>query len=275
MRKVVVFWVGIMVAMTSCAQQKPKIKGNKMVSDIFNTLEDFNSIEISDDLVVNIQQTGNNGYHLKADGNLVDVVKLDLVDGVLHIHTTHKITSFKELEITLTFDEIEGITLRDGSKLTSKNRIDLKKLDFQALDDAIFDLEAKAVTGHFKLHRSAYGNLKFKGDVLDIFMDGNASLKGDIHADRLALNINDRADFDVDGEVDRLKLVTTGTSDVRARKLKSVFAELNASNASDIHLYASKELKLYARGKSQVYVYGNPDIQVDGLDDKSQIIKKS
>ncbi|NNM23930.1 MAG: hypothetical protein HKO54_10280, partial [Flavobacteriaceae bacterium] len=52
------------------------------------------------------------------------------------------------------------------------------------------------------------------------------------------------------------------------------FADLISSNSSDIYVRASKELKLYAQGKSYVYVYGNPEIVVDGLNDKSQIIKK-
>ncbi|AKA35337.1 GIN domain-containing protein [Flagellimonas lutaonensis] len=224
MKKAMFLWLGLMVAMISCAQQKPKVKGNKLVSEIFNTLEDFNSIEISDNLVVHIMQTGNNGYHLKADGNLIDVVKFNVMDGVLKIYSTHHITSFKELEITLTFDEIDAITLFNDSKLVSKKRLEFKRWDLKAMDEATYDIEASARMANLNLHSSSEGKLRLNCDIVEVFMDQNAFLKGNIQADNITLRIRDRADIEIGGEVVKLKLDITGTSDVRARKLKSVYA---------------------------------------------------
>ena len=71
-----------------------------------------------------------------------------------------------------------------------------------------------------------------------------------------------------------MNLITTGSTDIKAKNLKTTNASLQASNSSDIYLYVSKELGIYAKGKSNIYVYGTPHITVDGLNDKSQIIKK-
>ncbi len=275
MKKVVILLMSLTVSLSACAQKKPKIKGNKIVTDIFNSLEDFNAVEIGDNLTVHIMQSGTNGYHLKADANLTDVVQFDILNGVLKIYTTHKITAYKDLEIALTFDELESITLKNDARLVSKNRLDFEGLDFQAHDESKYDLDVKVTNGQFKLYRSTKGELNLKGDYIDFYLDQNAFLKGEVIADKVIMNINDRADIDLDGDVNTLKLQTSGTSDVKAKKLKSTYAELNASNSSDIYVYASKELKLYAQGKSQIYVYGNPNIQIEGLNDKSQIIKKS
>ena len=274
MKKIILIAIAVMVSFGALAQKKPKIKGNKLVSDVFNSLEDFDAIEISDNLAVNITQSGTNGYHIKTDSNLLDVVKFDIVNGVLKIHTTHKITGFKTLEIALNFNEVDAITLRNDAELTSKNRLNFEKINFMAYDNADYELDMKAGTGNFKLYKSTTGKLHRKsGDVI-FYLDGNADLKGEIVADHAEINIKDRADIDVDGDVTNLKIQTAGTTDVKVKKLKATFAELQASNASDIYLYASKELRLYAKGKSHIYVYGNPDIKVDGLNDKSQIIKK-
>ena len=70
------------------AQKKPKLKGNKMVTDVFNTLDEFNAIEISDNLKVNVLQAANNGYHLIADENLVGDINIQVVDSVLKIYTS-------------------------------------------------------------------------------------------------------------------------------------------------------------------------------------------
>jgi hypothetical protein len=105
-------------------------------------------------------------------------------------------------------------------------------------------------------------------------LNENAYLKSEMQLEDVDIEINKRADINLSGDVNNLKLTATGSTDIKAKKLKSVFADLIASNNSDIYVYASKELKLYAQGKSFVYVYGNPEIKVDGLNDKSQIIKK-
>ena len=54
------------------AQKKEKIKGNKDVVEVFNNLEAFNEIIISDGLGISLMQTSSNSVALKTDSNLVD-----------------------------------------------------------------------------------------------------------------------------------------------------------------------------------------------------------
>ena len=107
-----------------------------------------------------------------------------------------------------------------------------------------------------------------------MILNDNAFLKGDFVTDDLDLTVNKRADLDIKGDATNLKLTATGSSDIKAKKLRATYADLNASNSADIYVNATKELKVYTKGKSYVYVYGNPEIKIDGLNDKSKIIKK-
>lgn len=274
MKKQLIVVIALCIGVSVMAQKKPKIKGNKVVTDVYRTLEDFHAIEIGDNLKVNIAQTQENGYHLKTDENLVDVVRFDILNGVLKIYTIHNITASKELEIDLTFDDVKSISLKGETKLLSKNRLDFEDLAFSTSDDAAYDLDIKTYNATFILGDNSKGELLLKGDKTTMILNDNAFLKGDIVTDNLDLTVNKRADMNLKGDVENLNLTATGSTDIKAKKLKTTYANLNASNSSDIHINTTKELQLYTKNKSYVYVYGNPEIKVDGLNDKSKIIKK-
>ena len=59
--KKLILLICLLSFVTSVAQKKPKIKGNKEVVDVYNSLEDYDAIEIEDDLNVTITQSLNNG----------------------------------------------------------------------------------------------------------------------------------------------------------------------------------------------------------------------
>ena len=256
------------------AQKKDKISGNKIVVDVFKTLEGFNKLQIEDNLKVNIAQTLDNGYHLKTDENLVEVVRFEVIDSVLRIYSLMKITSSKKLEIALTFRNLEEITLLNDSELTSTSKLTLPELQFTASDDAKFDLDITTETAMLFLNNGTKGDLLLKGNKVKMILNENAYLKGDLVSDELEITVNKRADLDLSGDVTHLQLTATGSSDIKAKKLRTTYANLNGSNSADIYINTTKELELYMQGKSDVYVYGNPEIKVTGMNDKSKIIKK-
>ena len=274
MNKKILLVVIFLMSLSVSAQKKAKIDGNKVVTDVFKTLEEFHSIEIGDNLEVNLTQTSDNGYHLKTDENLVDVIKFDILNGVLKIYSTHNIKNSKELIIDLTFVNVDAITLIGEAELNSKNRLTFENLMFTANDDSKYELDMQARNATFNLGQSSKGDIILKGNKTTMILNDNTFLKGDFVTDALDLTVNKRADLDIKGDATNLKLTATGSSDIKAKKLRATYADLNASNSADIYVNATKELKVYTKGKSYVYVYGNPEIKIDGLNDKSKIIKK-
>jgi len=256
------------------AQKKAKIKGSKIVVDVFENLDAFNEIEINDGLEVSLMQTNANGYSLKIDSNLVDVVKFKVMDSVLKIYQTHRITSSKKLELAVTFQNLNKMTLRNGAKIEGQNKFILDSLAMTVSDNSNFELDVESQQTTIILNGSSKGKLQIKSNEVKITLNDNAFLRGSLSIEDLDLTLNERSDINVEGDVIDMNLITTGSTDIKAKNLKTTNASLQASNSSDIYLYVSKELGIYAKGKSNIYVYGTPHITVDGLNDKSQIIKK-
>lgn len=264
----------MILSLTITAQKKPKIKGNKDVVEVFKNLDAFNQVEISDGLNVSLMQTEAEGYRLKTDSNLIDVFKVEVVDSILKIYTTFKITSSKKQEIAITFKNLEKITLRNDAKVEGLNKFNLSEFMLDSYDGSDFKLDVNSQKSIMNLNGRTNGKLQIRSDEATMNLYDNAYLKGNLSIDNLNLSLNKRADMKVEGSAENLNLITTGSSDIKAKELKVTNAQLNASNTSDIYVYVSKELKIYAKGRSYIYVYGSPNIKVDGLNDKSQIIKK-
>lgn len=272
--KTLVITLFVLCSLTVTAQKKQKIKGNKDVVEVYNNLEPFTQLEIMDELEVSLMQTSTEGYRLKADSNLVDVIKFEVIEGTLKIYTTSRIVSSKKLEIYLTSTSLETITLGENSKLLGQNNLRLTSLEMLCSDGTDFDLDIQSSDLVLLMNGNANGKLKLRSTDATMTLNDNAYLKGSISSENFNLTLNKRADMNIEGSSDHLNLIATGSSDVKAKNLKATNAMINASNTSDIYVYASKYLSIYAKGKSFIYVYGNPEIKVEGLNDKSQIIKK-
>ncbi|MBP0902323.1 GIN domain-containing protein [Mariniflexile gromovii] len=266
--------LAVLLSLNGFAQKKQKIKGNKEVIEVYDNLNAFNEIEIADNLEVNIMQTTTEGYRLKTDSNLINTIKFEVVDSVLRIYTSSKITSSKSLEIYLTCKELNKITLKNDAELNGQNNLNANDLMVVCLDDSKFDLDVNSNKFALQLNSSSKGKLKLKSVETNMALNDNSYLKASLSIDDFDLNMSKKSDMDIQGNCNNLNLITSGSVDVKAKNMLVTNANINASNSSDIYVYASKYLSLYAKGKSYVYVYGNPEINVEGLNDKSQIIKK-
>tara|TARA_R110002050_G_scaffold283250_2_gene431505 strand:- start:1421 stop:2245 length:825 start_codon:yes stop_codon:yes gene_type:complete len=274
MKKIIIVLAVILLSMNISAQKKLKVKGNGDVIEEYNDLVGFNQLEISDGLEVSLMQTGNDGYRLRTDSNLFSSIKIEVVDSILRIYTSDRIRSSKKLEISITFQNLDRIALSQGAKLNGQNNMELSNLFLSCYDNSKFELDLEATKFQLEMNSGSSGAIQLRNDDAKMTLNDSAYLKGSISSDNLSLFINDRADMSIEGSSDNLNVVTSGSIDFKGSKLNAKKATVNASKASKIHVYASKQLNVYAKGKSYIYVYGNPEIEVDGLNDTSQIIKR-
>lgn len=264
----------ILLSFNLNAQKKEKIKGNKEVIEVNDSLNAFNEVIISDGLQINILESTSEGYRLKSDSNLINTIKFEVVDSVLQIYTSSKITSSKSLEIYLTFKAINKITLLNDAELLGQNVINGEDLLIVCFDNSKFDLDVNSEVFSLQLNNSSKGKLNLRSINTAMVLNDNSVLKGSLSLDNLDLALNKKTNMNIEGNCDNLNLIISGSSDINAKNLLATNININASNSSDMYVRASKLLSLYAKGKSNVYVYGNPEIKVEGLNDKSQIIKK-
>lgn len=258
------------------SQRKDRVKGDKeVISTSGEIAGEFNKLEVSDNLLVEIQSSSRNSFVLTTDQNLSEEVEIEVREGVLKIYTKNKIVKNKKLHVFLNFRNLESISLNGDAEVKSGSRIDLDKIDIYMNNSSEIDLELNSKgSSNIVMNDNSSGKLKLKSNNIVISMNDRTDLKADLNTDDLKISLKKSADIKLDGVAKNAHYDLEDSSNLNAKKMKTQTAVLNSKNKSDIYIDVSKTVRINAEGKSKVYVYGNPNIEIEGFTDKSRIIKK-
>lgn len=266
----------LILFLVSCnllAQRKPKIKGNRTVTEVRQELPPFRAIELSDDLEVNIREGNSHGYSITADDNLVDILKFKVEGETLFISSFYNITSKKKLEITVSCPTLEKIVLQSG-ELIGSDLITSDILNIRTLGNSKIRFNARASYVELMMENNSSGELNFDADSLDVKLMDKSDVSVYGQGGVSSYNLDQQASARLEGTADTVKIRLAGNADLKAAKYEAavVLAELSTSAKAELHAFRSFEL--HASGSSRVYLYGNPEIRIHSFNDRSELLKR-
>ncbi len=269
-------WVLLILACVSFAlqaQRKPKIKGNRSVIEVTEKLTAFNSIEVNDDLDITLRRASDPAYRITADDNLIDVLKIRVVDSALIISSFYQITAKKKLEITIDYQYLNSITIRDGS-VKSEDKISSEELVIHTLGSSKTDLSADANSVHIQMEDNSSGRFNVMTDSLRVTMDkkSDASIYTDAYKNYLVMDGN--TSLSLEGTSDLFSFKLAGNANLKAQDLdaRGVTAIFEAS--SNARIFSTTSLDLSQSGSSRCYLYGDPKINIVQFLDTSELFKR-
>lgn len=274
MRKFLLFWAILLIGFQVYGQRKPKIKGNKEVVEVRESLPAFNAIQLDDDLEVVLQKSRDEGYSLEIDNNLIDVLKFKVEDSTLFISSFYNITSKRKLDITIHYSELNKITMNNG-EISMKDVISGDRLDVFTRETSRLELNATA-------------------DMISINMEGISSGDFNVASDSLVMNLKDRIDVKVystgatnnvfmyenasaklEGVADMLMAKLYGKSTLKGERLEAKQAIVVLEDSPDARVNVLEDFQLSSRGSSKTSLYGNPKITILDFLDTSQLDKET
>ena len=255
------------------AQRKPKIKGNKNVIEVNEALPAFNAIELNDDLDIFLQKANTEGYQIIADDNLIDVLKLRVVDSTLVISAFYKITGKRKLDITINYYELNAITLNDGM-IKMQDMIDTDELAVHTAGNAKLQLNANASVMDIVMDGNSSGDFNLEGDSLNISLNDRIDLRVYAVSETNIVTMQDNASAKMDGSSINMQVNLTGNSNLRAQKLQADLISANLEGSSSARIYANESLELSSTGASKTYLSGDAKIEILDFLDTSQLHKE-
>lgn len=268
---VLIFFIGSL----GYTQSKDKIKGDREVISESKVLDKkFNALEITDNIRVFISRGNKNSYVLNTDANLVEEVQFVILNDVLKIFTSKKISNFKKLEVNLKVIDIQRILLRDNAFVKTEKKLRVDKMLIDGNNSSKFDLEIETKDIQINMHKNAGGKIRLKAKNLQIEMEDRSDLKGKIDTDNLKTSLKNRAQLSLTGDSKHSDFRLEGAAGLDAKRMDSRTAVLSSSNTSDVYLRVSRKLELTSEGRSKIHVYGKGELQLKGFTDKSKIIRK-
>ncbi len=223
-----VFLVCFLLPQTLPAQ---RVEGDGNVTKKSRNVGNFSAVSVSSGIDLYLTQGNAVSLEVEADQNIHEYIITEVKNGVLKIYVDGSIRSVKEMNVYLTFREIDAITASGGSDVEASGTINQERLSIDC--------------------------------------SGGSDLNMDLKGDELKLTTSGGSDANITGEARVFHAKSSGGSDLEAMGLKTAECTLESSGGSDAHVYVTEKLKVQASGASDVYYKGDAvvDASVSGSSD--------
>lgn len=262
-------WVGCF----SYAQRKPKIKGSKVVIEVREDLAPFTAIELNDDLEINLKKAADYGYSLLIDDNLVNVLKFRVVDNTLSISSFYTISSKKKLEITVYYDELNSLIMRDG-KIEMEDRITTDVLSVATYGSSKLKLNANVASMNIMMLDKSSADLNVNADSLNISIKDRVDARIYAVSKNSTLEMFKNTEVRMEGTANLFNIHLYENASLKAEDLEASDINLTVEASTNAYVNAFNAINLNSKQAAKTYVYGAGKINIINFLDTSQLTKR-
>ena len=202
-----------------------QLRGNGNIQTQDRNVSGFKGINVSGGFNVEVRQGNQESLRLEAEENLLNNIRTEVRNGVLHIYNEDGVTTNKGMKAYITLRELNSVNISGGVKVT--------------------------------------GMSPFKSDALKLNMSGASNVKLDINTNELEADMSGASKVELKGRADRVRMDMSGASKVEAADLQAKRMKLEASGASKVKVYATEALDINASGATSVAYKGSPSITAE------------
>jgi hypothetical protein len=271
----ILFFVISGIAVTT-AQSDDKIKGDRNVTIKQTYIDDFKTIVVSGDFSIEVVYNSKPSVEIEADDNLHDVIKFQVIDGVLSFDETLRITSKKKLNIKVNYgNALQNIEVRGEGEIRSLTSMELKDVILTTSDNSRAYLNINAKTLNYKSSGKSKTRLNLTADSTKIELSDNSKLDALITSKSANFDLYQRSDASIEGVANNsiIKLINSSNFNGGKFDVKSVDASLEDN--SDLSISALERIAIASSGDSEVYLFGSPEITITKFEDTSKLQKKT
>ncbi|MBP6100219.1 MAG: DUF2807 domain-containing protein [Flavobacterium sp.] len=275
MKKALLIFTLFIATNIAFGQKKDKIKGSKIVTIEKKKIENFNSLEVSDELEITLVKGTECGLEIEADDNLHEAIAIEVANNNIKISTTKDIISAKKVSIRITYtDAFTSVTSKNESSVIALSELDLGAIEFKSFDSSKLFLNAKV--GNFKLQMNdkSYAEINLKSDQSSISLSKNSKLKALIASLSLTIDMYQKTNAVVEGDTEKFKLRLDNNASFTGNNLTSKEVEISTESYTTASVHATNSLKIAAVGKSEISIFGDPKIEVEKFSDNAVLQKK-
>lgn len=276
MKKIILFLLTI-ISLSTNAQKKEKIKGNREVLIKKFTIASFKAIEVGEKFNVKLQKsTDTTRVVIETDDNLFDVIHFKVEDETLKFWTSMEIVKKKRLRITVFVPkEFNKIKLIEKGQVFNDEPLTFKDLQFEAYNksEAKLNLKIKNNLDLTAIDKSNL-NLEVTAPKANIKLSESAVLKGNFNIKSANIEIDKSANCELSGNVDQLILKAGEKTEVKAKDLVAKEAKLSAFNKANVYINVAIHVKLNLSGNTETYLFGTPEINLKSFKGNAVLYKK-
>ena len=266
----------ILFSLFTFSQKKEKVKGSKIVTMVQQKIENFQSLEVEDNLEVFLVKGSECGLEIEADDNLHEFIEYKISGNNLRISTSRDLNSFKKLSVRITYTtDFNLVIAKNETNVTALSDIDLPSITFKSYDYAKLYLNVKSKEFTLMANDKSKSELNLKSEKVTIDISKNADVKALITAKDLSIDMYQKSDAKIEGDVQNFKLRTDNNSSFDGSKLTTIYTQLFSEGYCNAKVNAKTNIIIDAGGKSKIELYGEPKIEIKRFTDSVTLEKKT
>lgn len=275
MKNVFIVLIAVLSVATATAQKKDKIKGSKTISVTQRELEEFNSIEVEDNIEVFLIKGSEQKFEIEADDNLHESITAEVHGGNLRITTNKTIKSAKKISVRITYDDaLKNIVAKHETTLNALKPLELDSISIKNLDYSKSFLNVKARSFKLEMDDKAEGEINVEASKTEIILSKNAELEALIAVPDFKLDMYQRATATIEGDAATAQIRLDNNAELFAKKFTVKNMQLLAEGYCKNQVKVSEKLNLSANGKSETELYDMPKIEISVFADNAILRKE-
>ncbi len=210
----------------------------------------FQGVSLDGSFNVNIKQGALQNVVASGNENIIDKLRMDVMDGVLYISLEPGSYFNYDLTVNLTMTSLNSVELDGSGDIVIGTFVGIKSLKVRL--DGSGDIDSEGV---LEVLSNAEINLDGSGDI---------DLK--LKAKEVTALLQGSGDIDLAGTTSKLSVELEGSGDITAFKLESLNCEAVLDGSGDIRVYASENLDAQLDGSGSIRYKGEPKVnaEIDG-----------
>ena len=239
MKKIALFSLIILVFASGCREiAGERVKGSGHVITENRSTSEFNSIDVSGAIDIYVRQDSASSVKVEADDNILEYIEVHTEGSRLEIYTQNNIRlrPSNKIKVYISNPEYKEIQVSGASSIRCENEIT-------------------------------------SSDVIDIGLSGASDGKLELNAPKISVRLTGASNTSIKGKTKDFEGSASGASEIRGFDLLSENADVDASGASNIEIYASVRIDGQSSGASSVNYKGNAQSNV-GKSGASSVNKK-
>ncbi len=275
MKNSIVLIALLLISSAAFSQKKDKVKGSKIVTTEIKKIENFESLEVNDNLEVFLVKGNECGLEIEADDNLHDAIDAVVSGSNLRLSTLKNAFGYKKLSIRVTYTkDFKLVVTRNEATVTALAQVELDNITFKSFDYSKLFLNAKSKNITLMMDDKSKVEFNSKGENTVISLSKNANLKGLITSTSLTFDMYQKSEAIIEGEVESAKLRLDNNAEFSGKMLNLKNAELTCEAYSKISLNVKNTLSIDASGKSEIQLFGDQKIEMKRFVDNAVLMKK-
>lgn len=218
----------------------------------------FTEIDISNGVDAVITQGKTIGVKVKADVSYIDKVITTVENNRLKIRFEGKHITNKKLTVYITVTDLSLLSINEGCDVFIEGILQVEQLTVTSNEGC--DIKLNVHAGKMACSANEGSDIKLEGVFKELNLTANegSDIKGKVEASVLCIRANEGSDVNLEGTSTDTKIMANEGSDVKVSGMQTVNCDIQATEATDVHVFATGVVNVNASDASDVLITGKP-----------------